>query len=321
MKRFATRWLGAALAAAALLPMAAMAQTLTKIRVSTIPIIDTAPLYAAIAQGYFKDAGLELDLTPSVGGAVGLPALATGDVQVAISNSVSIILGAHQGLGFKIISAGSFTGAKPPDIAAIAVPPDSTVKSGKDLEGKRLAVNTRANVIWLYANAWVEATGGNPKAVTYLEVPFPQMLDALRSKRVDAAFLIDPFLTAGLEQHAVKVIGWPYNKLQPRIPIAMYAATESYIKAHPEVIAAFDKAYDRGVDWVNQHAGDQEWIKLVASYTHLPPKRIADLHVPPFEKTIDPARLQPTIELMVKYGLLDKSIPAASVLAPSATAK
>ena len=47
-------------------------------------------------------------------------------------------------------------------------------------EGKSIAVNTRNKVIWLYARAWVKATGGDPERVTFKEVPFPQMEDALR---------------------------------------------------------------------------------------------------------------------------------------------
>ena len=87
----------------------AMAQELTKLRVSTIPIIDTLPLQAAIKLGYFEEAGLEIDTTPTAGGAVGLPALAAGAVQFAFSNCVSIALGASQDLGFKVVAAGSFT--------------------------------------------------------------------------------------------------------------------------------------------------------------------------------------------------------------------
>jgi len=286
----------------------------TTLRVSTIPIIDTAPLHIAIAKGFFKDEKLTVDTTPTAGGAVGLPALAAGAVQVAFSNSVSIAIGASQDLGFKIIAAGSFTGAEPPDLAGIVAKPDSKIATGKDLEGKKLAVNTRANVIWLYANAWVEATGGNPKSVTYLEVPFPQMLDALAGGQVDAAFIVDPFLSAGLSSGNVKLVGWPYNKVQKSIPIGMYAATEEYIAKNPDVIRAFVKAYNRGVDWANANAGSDEWKKIISGYTKLPVERLEKLKVPPFEKVIDPTALQPTIDLMKKFGLLRGDLSAKSIL-------
>lgn len=292
----------------------ASAQDNTTLRVSTIPIIDTAPLHIAIAKGFFKDEKLTVDTTSTAGGAVGLPALAAGAVQIAFSNSVSIAIGASQDLGFKIIAAGSFTGAEPPDIAGIVAKPDSKIATGKNLEGKKLAVNTRANVIWLYANAWIEATGGNSKSVTYLEVPFPQMLDALAGGQVDAAFIVDPFLSAGLSSETVKLVGWPYHKLQKSIPIGMYAATEQYIEKNPEVIRSFVKAYNKGVDWANDNAAGDEWKKIVSAYTKLPVARLEKLNVPSFQKVIDPTALQPTIDLMQKFGLLRDKLSAKSIL-------
>ena len=144
----------ATLAISGLLALTSGAQAQpTKIRVSTIPIIDTAPLQVGIAKGFFAAEGLEVDTTPTAGGAMGLPALAAGQVQITFSNIISVVLGAKQGLGFEIIAAGSNTGDKTPDLAALIAKKGSTIKTGKDLEGKRVAVNTRNNIIWLYARA------------------------------------------------------------------------------------------------------------------------------------------------------------------------
>src|SRR5881392_603316 len=87
--------------------LAAPAAAQTKLRVSTIPIIDTAPLQVAVAKGFFAAEGLEIDTTPTAGGAAGLPALAAGQVQIAFSNIISLVLGVKQGLEFEIIAAGS----------------------------------------------------------------------------------------------------------------------------------------------------------------------------------------------------------------------
>ncbi|KPQ19319.1 MAG: NMT1/THI5 like [Rhodobacteraceae bacterium HLUCCA24] len=197
----------------------------------------------------------------------------------------------------------------------------SGIASGADLEGKRLAVNTRNNIIWLYAKAWVDATGGDADSVTYLEVPFPQMLDAVAGDQVDAAFLVDPFFTAGTSSGAVELVGWPYNAIQPQIPVGMYATTESYLAENPEVIANFVSAYNKAVDWANDNAGTDEWAEIVASYTRLTPDRLSDLQILPFFKTIDPDRLQPTLDLMVDYDLLRSPIEAADMLHDTVTAQ
>ena len=292
----------------------AQGQTMTKLKVSTIPIIDTAPLQVGIAKGFFAAEGLEVDTTPTAGGAAGLPALAAGQVQIAFSNIISVVLGAKQGLGFSVITAGSVTGDNAPDLAGLVAKKGSTIKTGKDLEGKRLAVNTRNNIIWLYARAWVLATGGNPDAVTYLEVPFPQMVDAVRGDRVDAAFVVEPFLSAGLKSEAVALVGWPYNAVQKRIPVAQYVATKAYIEKNPDVIDRFARAYGKAVDWTNQNQGSEEWTKIIAAYTRLAPDQIRGLALPAYEKTVDPARMDQVVELMRKDKLLEGAFDTKALL-------
>ncbi|MBM3367903.1 MAG: hypothetical protein FJY43_06435 [Betaproteobacteria bacterium] len=305
-------------AALALGAVAAHAQP-TKLRVSTIPIIDTAPLQVAIAKGFFAAEGLEIDTTPTAGGAAGLPALAAGQVQITFSNVISVVLGARQGLGFELIAAGSGTGDKLPDLAAIVAKKGHTFKTGKDLEGKRLAVNTRNNIIWLFARAWVQATGGNPDAVTYLEVPFPQMIDAVKGDRVDAAFVVEPFMSAGVNADAVSVVGWPYNTVQKRVPVAQYAAMKDFIQKNPQVIERFVRAYNKGVDWANQNVGSEEWLKIVAAYTRLAPEQFKGLNLPPFEKTVDPAGIDQVVDQMRKHKLLEGAFDSKALLYKTAT--
>src|ERR1700687_1186206 len=84
------RMIGGALLAGAfaisLLAHASAEAQMTKLRVSTVPIMDAAPFQIALAKGFFTEQGLDIDTTPTVGGAAGLPALAAGQVQIAFSN-------------------------------------------------------------------------------------------------------------------------------------------------------------------------------------------------------------------------------------------
>lgn len=294
------------LLAAALLVAAAPAFAQpVKLRVSTIPIIDTAPLQVGIAKGFFAAEGLEIDTTPTAGGAAGLPAVAAGQVQIAFSNIISVVLGARQGLGFQLITAGSGTGDKLPDLAALVAKKGATFKTGKDFEGKRIAVNTRNNIIWLYARAWVQATGGNPDAVTYLEVPFPQMIDAVKGDRVDAAFVVEPFMSAGVHGDAVQVVAWPYHTVQKNIPVAQYAASKTFIEQNPQVIEKFVRAYHKAVDWTNQNTGSEEWVKIVSGYTRLPPEALKNVTPPPYDKTVNLAAMEQVIEQMRRHKLIE----------------
>jgi NitT/TauT family transport system substrate-binding protein len=283
----------------------ANAQELAKVRVSTIPIIDTAPLAAAQAQGYFREAGLDVDTTPTVGGAVGLPALAAGQIQIGYSNIVSIILGAHQGLDFQMIAAGSASGDTPPNTAGLFTAKGKGIKSGKDLEGKRVAVNTRNSINWLVVREWARLAGGDPNRITFVEIPFPTMVDALRGNQIDAGFTVEPFLSAGVNSGTIEVVGWPYDAIMKRVPISQYAATKSYISQNGQVIDRWVKAYNRGIDWINANKGTETWVNLLAAHTRLSPDQVRNIAVPLWEKTVDPAAVAKMIELSRTHGLME----------------
>ena len=306
----------AAAAAGAALPLLATrahAQAV-KLRVSTIPIIDTAGMQVAMAKGYFKDEGLEIDTTPTAGGAAGLPALAAGQVQIAFSNIISTVLAEKQNLGFQIISGGSATSDAPPDLAGLVTKPGAGLKTGKDFEGKSIAVNTRNNIIWLYARAWVKKTGGDPDKVTYLEVPFPQMIDAVRGGRVDAAFVVEPFFSAGRAANAVELVAWPYNSTQKRIPVAQFVASKAFIAANAGTIEKFVRAYNKGVDWMNANKGSDEWAGIIAGYTRLKPEQIKSIGLPLFDKTVDPKGIDETVALMRDHKMIEGPVDTKAML-------
>jgi NitT/TauT family transport system substrate-binding protein len=310
-RRFTTA--AAATTALPLIAVRAHAQA-AKLRVSTIPIIDTAGMQIAIAKGFYKDEGLEIDTTPTAGGAAGLPALAAGQVQIAFSNIISTVLAEKQNLGFQIISGGSATADAPPDLAGLVTKPGAGLKTGKDFEGKTIAVNTRNNIIWLYARAWVKKTGGDPDKVTYLEVPFPQMIDAVRGGRVDAAFVVEPFFSAGRGANAVELVAWPYSSTQKRIPVAQFVASERYIEANAATIEKFVRAYNKGIDWLNANKGSDEWAAIIAGYTRLKPEQIKTIGLPVFEKTVDPKGIDETVALMREHKMLEGPIDAKAML-------
>lgn len=308
-------------AALVLLAAPAGAQEKKALKVSIIPISDVAPLFAAVKEGYFKQQGLEIDTAPTAGGAFGIPGLAAGAYDIVFTNVVSTLQARAQGLPIKVVAPGSAIGdgSQGDGGAGILVRKGEGIKSGADLVGKSLAVNSQKNIIWLYARAWVQKAGGDPDKVTYREVPFPQMLDALRGKRVDAVFSVDPFVTIAKGDAGLEYMGSPYIAVQPNLAVAQYVATEDFIAKHPETLKRFNAALQMGIGWVNRNLKDQAMRDLLASYTRIKPELLAKMAQPGEAPTrIDVESIRKTVVLMKAHGLLTGEVNVEALLAPVA---
>ncbi|PZW44758.1 NitT/TauT family transport system substrate-binding protein [Humitalea rosea] len=302
----------------AALPLAApplLGQNLTKLRVSVIPVLDVAPLHAAIREGYFAAEGIEIDTSTTTGGATGLPGLIAGQFQVTFSNTVSILLGVREGLDFRFVSGASRGAMTPPDIFAVMAKKGSGIRSGKDLEGKRIASNTRNNIVWLRGMAWVEKTGGDWHRVTTVEVPFPQMADALAGGRIDAAILSEPFVAGALATHGdtLERIGWPISETAPGGTNAQYVAMKDELNAHGEVFDRFGRALHRGVDWVNARLTDPVLLELIAGFSRVPIERLRQVALPAYPKGVTPGELDDLLVSMKHFGMTG-TYPATSSL-------
>ncbi len=309
------RIIGAAVALFAFTSFAA-AQNL---RVNYIPIIDVTPLFAAIDQGYFKDEGINIVLTPSTGGAAGIPGLMAGAYDVMFGNVVSTAIAEQQ--GFKLVVVGASTKLDPeaPNTSGIVARAADGIKGGKDLEGKTVAVNTRNNVIWLFARAWIAKTGGDPNKVTFKEVPFPQMLDALRGKQVDAAFMVDPFMTAAAsDKETFSYIASPYKEVQPGVEIGHYITTRDYLDKNKDLLAKFSRAYRKGVVWYNSNLQNPELVRIISGFTKMQPEQVAKLSLQKMAEVVDPDTVAVTMKLMKDNGLLTRDIDVRGMTDPNA---
>ena len=296
----------------------AAAADLEKVRVSIIPINDVAPLFVAMKNGYFRDLGLEIDTTPTQGGAAGIPGLIGGSFDVVYGNVVSVLLASQQGLDVKVIAPGTKAALRETDTTPIIVRSNSGIKNGKDLEGKSISVNTRNNVIWLYARAWIKATGGDPDKVTFKEVPFPQVEDALRQQRVDAAFLVAPFSVVALQKPGLTAIANPYSDIQPGVDVGQYITTGKLLSTKPEMIKKFVTGLRKGAEWFNANRKSEELLTVISGYTKTDASILKSVALPEAPLQSDLPQVKKTMDLMIENKLLPGPVDLSKVIDPMA---
>jgi NitT/TauT family transport system substrate-binding protein len=288
----------------------------TRINVGIIPIVDVAPLYLGVEKGFFKRRGLEVNPKPAQGGAAIVPAVLSGDDQFGFSNTVSLMIGQEKKLPLQIVSQGVI-GARTQERSwnQVIVPKGSPIKDARDLEGKTIAVNALNNIGEVTIRTTLDKQGVDSSKVRFLEVPFPDMPATLAKRRVDAAWMVEPFASAALGEGGRALFANDVG-LTPGLTIATYFASSRYIAEDKDVVDRFIAAMHESLIYAQQH--EDEVRRIVPTYTKIPPAVAAKMKLPIWGPQLN----RPTIELTArqaeKYGLLKGRPDLSKLIYPGA---
>jgi NitT/TauT family transport system substrate-binding protein len=305
-RRDALAGLGSAIALAGI--PAARAADLPLVRVSIVPIFTVAAQFAADKQGYFAAEGLAVTTQPVQGGTVGIPGLVAGSFDVLYSNSISVLTALERGIDLRIIAEATPITDQPPDVGALLKRKGDDLKTGKDLEGKIIGINVKYDIQWLVMQGWVKQTGGDLSKISYREVPLPSMVDALKNKQVDAALVLDPFMTIGLNDPAIEHMAWPLSAVMPGLPSSLWVVSGTLADTKPDVVRAYVRGFMKGVAWVNANLGDDEYLQLVAGYTKTDVKLLAKMTTGGQPDHINIEAMKRLVTLMREYDLLKTNV-------------
>jgi NitT/TauT family transport system substrate-binding protein len=276
----------------------------TSVRVQDTAGVPSAFLEYGVQEGYFKDRQLDVQVTPSQGGATVVPAVVSGDTDIAGSNLVSVLLAQGKDIPVKIVAPGTFVRAdRKQDFSAILVTGDSDIRSPKDLEGKTLAVNTLENVAELTAKASLAKQGVDVDSIELAEVDFPDMNGALAEGRVDAAFQMEPFVSLGLKE-GHRIIDRPYVGTKPGLQIGCYFTSEQYLSENEDVVQRFREGV---ADTAEAIARDPAAFReFLPEASEIPPPAAQKAILPEWKADNDQASLDLTAELMERYGVTEE---------------
>jgi NitT/TauT family transport system substrate-binding protein len=285
----------------------------TTVTVGVIPILDVAPIYLGIDQGFFEDEGLELKLETAQGGAAIVPGVMSGQYQFGFSNTVSLLLAGSQGLDVKAVSAGvASTGKDGADFGGVVVPADSDIKSAADLAGKKIAVNTLKNINTVTVNEAVRAAGGDPSGIQYVELPFPDIAPAVAKGDVDAGQLVEPFLSIATGE-GDRDVSSNFVATDPALMVGLYFTSNKYAEDNPEVVDEFTSAMAKSLAYASGHPDEARAV--LSKYTDIDPAVQKKVVLPNWPADIDTGSIDKLGDLMVEDGLVD-SEPDTSALLP-----
>ena len=285
-----------------------------QVTVGLIPIVDVAPVYLGQKQGFFKDHHINLSVESGQGGAAIVPGVMSGQFQFGFSNVTSLMLARDQGLPIKIVAPGNSSTGQAPDFSAVVVKGNSPIKSAKDLEGKTVAVNTLKNIGDTTVRESIRKDGGNPDKVNFVELAFPDMPAAVANGRVDAAWVVEPFVTISKSQ-GDRVVAWNLVDTAPSLMIAGYFTSEKLIQDNPQLVKDFTAAITESEKYAQEHPDEARAI--VQTYTEIDDTLISKITLPKWPTTVNRESTQKLADLAKQDGLVKQPVDVNALLPSS----
>jgi NitT/TauT family transport system substrate-binding protein len=198
-----------------------------------------------LKQGYFKAAGLELEILYTEGGASTLTPVIAGSIDIAMTNGILGVVAAYaKGMPVKIISAEA-TGAAE---AFWYARPESGIKRLADTNGRTVAFSspgssTNLIVLQLVNQAKVApklvATGGAPGTLTQV-----------MSGQIDVGWSVPPFVLQQLADGKLVIIarGSDVAALAEQT-IRVNVANANALAQKRDAFVRFIQALSRSIDW------------------------------------------------------------------------
>jgi ABC-type nitrate/sulfonate/bicarbonate transport system substrate-binding protein len=254
------KWLRYALAVLALLASYGPAMppsgaaTLVPVRIILDPTFYThLPLLRALDMGYFKDEGIDLQITPANGSStLFLPMLARGDYDLGTVNPSPAFFNQFNA-GFNVVILAAQTGSKPGwhDVSWMMVRQDlwdaKTIAQPADLKGKVVdGANVGSPVDFLLKET-IRTAGLTPADMRVGERfrSIDNWLEALRNKAADVLGATEP-AASEIDKMGVAHRWVSFSTIAPWYQLEYIGASAKFAKEHPDLITKFLRGYLRG---------------------------------------------------------------------------
>jgi NitT/TauT family transport system substrate-binding protein len=301
----------------------------TKIKLGVLRLSSSAPVFIAQDKGYFRDAGLDVELkffdaaqpvaVAVVSGDIdfGITSLTAGLYNLAGKGTLKVIGGlSHEKAGFPLI--GYFATEK-----AYA----SGLRTPKDLAGKRIAM-TQVGSSFHYSLGLLADKYGFKLAEMKL-LPMQSLSNvgaALKGETVDAALLPISAARKLLDEGGIKQLGWVGDETPWQVG-AVFASPKTLERT--ALVTKFQAALERadreyhdviltavagGEAPINDKT--RPLLEIIAKYTNLPLEQVVGncAYVDP-EGRLDVKDVANQIEWLQGQGFVDKGITAQAIIA------
>lgn len=214
-----------------------------------------SPQYVALEKGFFKEQGLNIELTNGGGADKCMAAMVSGEADIAFMGPEASVYVYLQGRADHAVNFAQLTQRDGSFIVGREKDDNFTIDKLKN----KTILGGRKGGMPLMALEYVLKQNGLTPGVDVevrTDVQFDMMAGAFQSGEADYTTLFEP-LASTFELQGNGYVLESVGSLAGYIPYTCYSSLGSYIEKNPDVIQKFSTALYKGMVWVEEHTAKE----------------------------------------------------------------
>lgn len=294
------------LAAACLLgacgALAQSPENLTKIRVGYSNVSGFTGLFVARSEGMFAKRGLEVEPVLIALNSTMPSALVGGSLQIACPSPPVFLQAIEGGLDIVIIAGGTANDWSKASGQGVVARTGVVIKSARDFEGKRVGAPGIGSYMQVLFRRWLVNKGADDKKVQFVEVPFAQGSDILKTGNVDALLTSDPFYSRIIQAGTGYLVAHYLQEMPEGLFSLYYSANRDWAEQNPALVRAFRAALDEANAFVTREPVKSRAI--LAAALKFPPDVAANIVITHLDTNVTQTDIKYWIDTLVDQGVL-----------------
>lgn len=220
-------------------------------RIGLGPWVGFGPLYLAQEKGFFKDAGVAVELNVLTGLAERNSALKSGQIDGLAAPVDYFVLSAGNHLETTIVMEIDES------VGGDGIVANKSIQKFQDLKGKKVAFQ-RGLPSEFFLRALLQNNGMRLEELNAIDMETAQAGAAFIAKQIDAAAVWEPWLTKAKEQGGGHILA--STKEYPNLIVDCIAFNKDVVAQHPEEVQKIVNAIFRAIDYWKAHPDEANTI-------------------------------------------------------------
>ena len=280
------------------------------LKIAVLPILDALPMYVAEAQGYFKDAGINVEFMPVASAAERDQVMQAGQADGMINDLISTVLYNKDAQKIAIVRFARTASPDQPQYSIVASK-DSGITSPDQLKGVDIGIS-EGTVIAYTTDRLLQHAGLTKDDIKTTNVPkIPDRLQLLAESKLKAANMPEPFATLAEQGGAVRVLD---DRSWPEVGTSEISFNVATLKSKPETVKKFLAAIDKATADVNSNP--DKWNGLLTERKLIAAPLIGKYQLPKFPAASVPseAQIKDVLAWMTDKGLIKQEVPYSQLV-------